>query len=193
MRAFITVLLVIAALFFWLGNHSNDVTLERTASGTIKYTDDFKVHLTQTEGIFETFMVFGGHIDKRLQNSISDYSFGVLEIGEATAIKQKYPDFNQCKSPGAAIAQRKIRTISLIAEDKETAETLEETVALHDEHLSEDGDRVCVEIRGSRVELSTILLKENDMDISKDIIPSFRNSAFYLIDGAEIRDCEAMM
>jgi hypothetical protein len=191
MKPIITALLIAAAIFAWL--NSNDVTVEKTAMGTVKYTDDFKVYLTQSESIFDTFMIFGGHLDKRLQNSISDYSFGALEIDEATAIKRKYPDFHLCKSPGASIAQRKIQTLSLIAENQETADILEDTIALHDERLSEGGERVCVELRGYQVEPSSILLKENDMDISEDVIPSLRNMAFYLISGAEIRECQTIM
>jgi hypothetical protein len=81
----------------------------------------------------------------------------------------------------------------LIAENQETVDILEDTIALHYERLSEGGERICVELRGYQVEPTTILLKENDMDISKDIIPSLRNMAFYLISGAEIRECQAIM
>ncbi|MGD8910047.1 MAG: hypothetical protein PVI92_11950 [Chromatiales bacterium] len=191
MKLIITALLIVVGIFAWLSN--NDVTVETTATGTIKYTDDFKVYLTQTESIFDAFMIFGGHLDKKLHNSISDYSFGALEIGEAAAIKRKYPDFHRCKSPGASIAQRKILNLSLIAENQQTADILEDAIALHDERLSGDNERVCVELRGYQVEPTTILLKENDMDISKDIIPSLRNMDFYLISGAEIRECHALM
>jgi hypothetical protein len=191
MKSIITTLLIVAAIFTWL--NKNDVTVETTAMGTVKYTDDFKVHLTQTKTFFDTFMIFGGHLDKKLHNSISDYSLGALVIDEAAAIKRNYPDFYLCKSPGASIAHQKIQTLSLIAENKETADILEDTIALHDERLDEDGERVCVELRGYQVEPTSILLKENDMDISDDIIPSLRNKAFYLISGAEIRECQTIM
>lgn len=192
MRLSITAFVIVIAVF-WLNHHGNDVTVETTAMGTIKYTDDFKVHLTQTESVFDTFMIFGGHHDKRLQNSISDYSFGMLAIEEAAAIKRDHPDFHRCDSPGASIAKQKIRNLSLIAENEEAADILEETIALHDERLRENGERTCVELRGYKVEPSTILLKDNDMDISKDIIPSLRNISFYLINGAEIRDCQSII
>jgi hypothetical protein len=191
MKPIIAALLIVAAIFTWFGQ--NDVTVETTEMGTVKYTDDFKVYLTQTENIVESFMIFGGHLDKKLHNSISDYSFGALEINEAAAIKRNYPNFHLCKSPGATIAQRKIQTLSLIAENQEASDILEDTVALHDERLYEGGERVCVELRGYQVEPTTILLKENDMDISNDIIPSLRNMAFYLISGAEIRECQTIM
>jgi hypothetical protein len=191
MKPIIAALLIVAAIFTWFGQ--NDVTVETTEMGTVKYTDDFKVYLTQTENIVESFMIFGGHLDKKLHNSISDYSFGALEINEAAAIKRNYPNFHLCKSPGATIAQRKIQTLSLIAENQEASDILEDTVALHDERLYEGGARVCVELRGYQVEPTTILLKENDMDISNDIIPSLRNMAFYLISGAEIRECQTIM
>jgi hypothetical protein len=193
MRSITSVLLIIVAIFGWLGHHGNDVTVETTATGTVKYTDDFKVHLTQTESIYDTFMIFGGHLDKKLHNSISEYSFGALEIDEAAAMKRAYPDFHRCKSPGAAIAKRKVRSLSLIAKNKKTADILEDTITLHDEQLRGNGERVCVELRGYQVEPTSILLKDNDMDISEDIIPSLRNMSFYLIDGAEIKDCQTVI
>jgi hypothetical protein len=193
MRSITSVLLIVVAVFGWIGHHGDDVTVETTATGTIKYTDDFKVHLSQTERMYDTFMIFGGHLDKKLHNSISEYSFGALEIDEAAAIKRAYPDFHLCESPGAAIAQRKARSLSLIAKNKETANILEDTIALHDEQLKGNGERICVELRGYQVEPTTVQLKDNDMDISEDIIPSLRNMSFYLIDGAEIRDCQTMI
>jgi hypothetical protein len=191
MKPIIIALLIGAVIFIWLNR--DDVTVETTAMGTVKYTDDFKVYLTQTESIFDTFMIFGGHLDKKLHNSISDYSFGALGIDEAAAIKRIHPDFHLCNSPGASIAQRKVQSLSLIAQNQQTADILEDTIALHDEQFSEGGERVCVELSGYQVEPSRILLKENDMDISDDIIPSLRNMAYYLINRAEIRECQTIM
>lgn len=193
MKSMIIFLIIVAATFVWLGNNGSDITVKTTAMGTIKYTDDFEIHLTQAGRLFDTFMIFGGHLDRKLHNSFSDYSLGALEIGEASLIQRDYPDFHLCKSSGASLAQGKIRSLSLIAENQEIADILEDSIALHDERLTAGSERTCIELRGYQVEPTTILLKENSMDISQDIIPSLRNMDLYLIDGAEIRDCQTVI
>jgi hypothetical protein len=159
----------------------------------VKQTQDFEVHFTAQATLYETFMLFGGHHDRKLRNSFSDFSMGALEIREATLIQQRYPDFHLCKSPGASVAQSKIRNLSLIMQNQQAADVVEDAIALHSQRLADGAERTCIELRGNQAEPVTVHLKEDGMDISDDIIPQLHKLDYYLIDSAEIRDCQSLL
>jgi hypothetical protein len=140
-----------------------------------------------------SFMLFGGHVDRNLPNSFSDYSPGVLEIGDAAQIKQQYPDFHLCKSAGAKLAQQKVRSLALIMENPQVAEILEDSLALHTDRLEQNSERTCLELRGQALEAASVVLREHGEDISGEILPKLGNQHYYLIDGAAIRDCLSLM
>jgi hypothetical protein len=184
---------VVLGLFVYMSMSGQEISLQTTASGTVRQTDDLEVLFNPQESLYETFMIFGGHVDRKLRNSFSDYSMGALEIGEATLIQAKHPDFHLCRSPGATLAQSKIRNLTLVMENPQAAEIVEDSIELHNERLAEGGDRTCIELRGNRVEPVTVRLREDGTDISQDILPKLRNLTYYLIEGAEIRDCRTLL
>jgi hypothetical protein len=193
MKSVVVLLVVVLGAFFYLQQRDDAVSVEMTATGSIKHTNDFDVQFTQQATLVDTFMIFGGHIDRNLPNSLSDYSLGALEIGDAVQIQQQYPDFHLCKSPGAKIAQQKIRNLALITETQEVAELVEDAIELHSERLEQGNELTCIELRGQHMEPVSVMLREHGEDISKDILPKLSNMQYYLIDGAEIRDCLSVM
>ncbi|MGD8588810.1 MAG: hypothetical protein PVG22_08260 [Chromatiales bacterium] len=132
-------------------------------------------------------------MDRNLPNSFSDYSLGVLQIGDAAQIKQQYPDFHLCKSAGAKNAQQKIRSLALIMENQQVAEVLEDSLSLHGERLEQGNERICLELRGQALETLSVVIRERNEEIGGDILPRLQNQHYYLIDGAEIKDCLSLM
>jgi hypothetical protein len=193
MRSLIVLGLVVFGIFIYLQQRDHGGSVELNAGDMIKHTDDLDVRFIQQETLVDSFMIFGGHVDRRLTNSFSDYSLGALEIGEAALIRQKYPDFHLCKSPGAKLAQQKIQNLALIMETPQVAEVVEDSIALHSERLQQGGERTCLELRGHALEPAGVILRESNEDISADILPKLRNMHYYLIDGAEIRDCLSLL
>lgn len=193
MRTMIVFGLVVFGIFIYLQQRDHTESVELNAGDMIKHTDDFDVRFSQQETLVDTFMIFGGHEDRKLSNSFSDFSLGALEIGEAALIRQQYPDFHRCKSPGAKFAQQKIQNLALIMENPQVAEVVEESIDLHNERLQQGSERTCIELRGRSVEPAAVILRENNEDLSADILPKLRNMHYYLIDGAEIRDCLSLL
>ncbi len=193
MKTLIVLLLVVIGIFVYTKNRGDDVSVELTATGTIKQTHDFEIRFTRKESLFDTFMIFGGHIDRKLQNSFSDYSLGALEIGDAIMIQQEYPDFHLCKSAGASIAQQKVRNLALIMQNQQVSDVVEDSISLHSDRLAQGAERTCIELHGQHLEPTAVQLRENESDISKEIIPKLRHMSYYLIDDAAIRDCRSLM
>jgi hypothetical protein len=193
MKTLIVFGLVVLAILIYPQQRDQDVTLELSAGDMIRHTDDFDVRFTQQETLADAFMIFGGHVDRKLSNSFSDYSLGALQIGDAAQIRQKYPDFHLCKSPGAKLAQNKIRTLALIMENPQVAEVVETSIELHSERVRQGRERTCLALRGRALQPAAVTLRENDRDISSDILPKLGRLQYYLIDGAELRDCLSLL
>jgi hypothetical protein len=193
MKTLIVLLVVVIGIFIYTQNQGDAITVELAETGPIKHTNDFELRFTPKESLKGTFMIFGGHIDRKLQNSFSDYSLGALEINDAILLQQKYPDFHLCKSPGATIAQQKVRNLALIMENQQAADTVEDSISLHSERLAEDGERTCIKLHGTHLEPRSVELLANGVDISKEIMPKLHNVSYYLIDSAEIRDCRSLL
>lgn len=193
MKTMLVFMVVVVGIFVYLNYRTQDASVELTEAGTIKHTHDFEVRFNQKALLSDTFMIFGGHIDRKLPNSFSDYSLGALAIADASLIQKKYPDFHQCKSLGAPLAQQKIRNMALIMENPQAAEVVEDSISLHSERLVQDGERTCIQLHGHQLEPASIQLREDGRDISNEILPKLRNVDYYLIDGAEIKPCLSLL
>ena len=193
MKTLIVLGVVILGTLIYLQQRENPISVELNTADMIKHTDDFDVRFTKQEPLADTFMIFGGHVDRKLTNSFSDYSLGALEIGEAALIRQQYPDFHLCKSPGAKLAQDKIRTLTLIMENPQVADVVADSIELHNERLEQGSERTCLELHGQSLEPASVVLREKKRDISTEILPKIHNMQYYLIDGAKVKDCLSLM
>ncbi len=196
MKAFFTlVLIVIVASGVY--NYLNDNLL------SIHFTDGLPEHITiegdsvtvdagydvKFEALREyqrTYMLFGGSYskDKSSMNPISLFGLGIVD---AKNISARYPDFHRCDSPGAALAQPKVKRLNLIPADKQTLYELRKSLKEYKDNLGQDGDRVCVSLVGK-----TLLMK------SKDPVLHFMNGKPYtptyqLISSSKRINCKSLL
>ena len=161
--------------------------------------DQVVVDADQIEGRFqragdfsETFMIFGG-VSGQLKNSLFDVGLAALDVRDARSIKASYPDFHMCHSPGAPKAQRLIQELNLLGADRGARKTLLKAIDLHQERVGGGGERTCLSVSGQRLTLASVRLKEQDIDITGDIVPKMKGQKFYLAETAEIQDCSTLL
>ena len=193
MRKLIVLGVVVFGIYLYLQQQDPTGSVELNTVDIIKHTDDFDVHFTRQEPLVDTFMIFGGHLDRTLTNSFSDYSLGALAIAEAALIRRQHPDFHLCKSPGAKLARQKMLNLALIMANPNVAEVVEDAIELHNEQLRQGSERTCIELHGQGLQPTSVLLRDQRADISEDILPKLKQTHYYLIDAAEIRDCRSLM
>jgi len=178
MKAFFTLVLIVVVAF-GVYNYLNNHLL------SIHFTDGLPEHITiegdsvtvdagdydlKFEALREyqkTYMLFGGSYSKD-KSSINPIKLAGLGIVDAKNIYARYPDFHRCESPGAALAQPKVKSLNLIPADKQALYELRKSLKDHKDNLGQDGDRVCVSLVGK-----TLRMK------SKDPVLHFMNGKPY--------------
>jgi hypothetical protein len=155
-------------------------------------TDDFRVEFSRGNSLSDSFMIFGGN-QQNLTNRIDHVHLAGLPIRHARSIRSQYPDFHMCKSPGAKQAQSLTEDFSFVAATSSVKQTLMDVVDHHADNLRADGERTCVRVRGARLSLESIHLKENGMDITSDVRPTMASTRFFLAEEAELADCQVLL
>jgi hypothetical protein len=185
---------VFVGIGYLMWNHLRvtDPGLRMEGDQIVMDTDDFEVRFSRTEPISESFMVFGG-MNKQLKNSLSHVTLAGLPLHHAVSIQRSHPDFHQCKSPGARQAQQLIETLNFVGETKSAKRNLIDVVDTHEDRVNGGGARTCVTITGARLEIASVQLKANGMDITKDVAPRFGHSSFYLASYVDVPDCQSLM
>jgi hypothetical protein len=156
-------------------------------------TADFNVRFSRLEPFSEAYMIFGGS-DAQPRNMMTHVTLSGLPVRHARSIAQSYPDFHRCKSPGARQAQQLTKTMNFVAADRQIQKTLSEALKLFNKRvgLGPDGDRTCVTVSGERLELESVHLKQNGMDITSDVAPTLKMKV-YLASDAEVADCKTLL
>jgi hypothetical protein len=183
----------IGLVVYWIYTSVSQSAFSLISGGEamIVTTDDLEVHF-QTEGpISDSFMVFGGH-SGRVKNSFTDATLATLAIEEARNLHQSYPDFHRCSSPGAIAAQDAVETTHFVAADTGAREGLSGAVELHAMRVRSGGDRTCVAIRGQRLRLSAVKVKQDGTDVTDQIGPAYDDPIVYA-EGVEVIDCQAAL
>lgn len=155
-------------------------------------TKDFEVRFARTAGLCDSFMIFGGNNDQH-ENSFTHAILSGLPISHAREISQSYPDFHMCKSPGAKRAQRLTETLSMIGANGRAKRALIDVVSEHGKRVSSGGERTCVRMSGSGLELDSVRLKANGDDVTRDIARLHSRSRFYLADEVRLVDCQSLL
>jgi hypothetical protein len=133
-------------------------------------------------------MVFGGgHLDH--PNAIANVTLAGLSVRHAKPIYRRYPDFHRCASPGASLAKDKIIQLDMVPADGETLAFLKESLEEFDESIRGDGDRVCVELHGTRLTLTSAEIRE----VGQDVTDTIQMDNFYLVDAASRVECRQVL
>jgi hypothetical protein len=186
MNKLIVLVVIAAAVGFgvWKITSSKGPDLKIEGNDVLLATGDLDVRFTKGKPLDDTFMLFGGgRIDHR--NAIANVTIAGLSVRHARPIYRRYPDFDRCASPGAALAKKRVISLEMVPADGETLEFLETSLKDFDESIHGDGARVCVELQGSRLKLASVKVREVDEDVTDTI----QMDDFYLIDSASRVDC----
>ncbi len=171
---------------------SNPLRPEITEHEVVIRTDDLEIHLDRQGSVNQTYMVFGGTKVERT-NQFSNVTLATIEIERAAVLRQSYPDFHRCSSPGARPAQRAVKTTHFIAADGSTRKKLRKVVELHERGVGKNGDRTCVTVVGEELSLDSILLAKNGADISPEGNSRLMKTRYVLARSVEIPDCLTKM
>jgi len=178
MKAFFTLVLILVValgVYNYLNNHLLSIHFADafpehiTIEGDSVTVDagDYHVKFGALREYQKTYMLFGGSYSKD-KSSINPITLFGLGIVDAKNIYARYPDFHRCESPGAALAQPKVKWLNLIPADKQALYELRKSLKDHEDNLGQDGDRVCVSLVGK-----TLRMK------SKDPVLRFMNGKPY--------------
>ncbi len=121
MQRFIILVGILSLAAYGYNNYSASGPSVALIDGAIvRDTGQLEARFERRGTLSGDYMIFGGNVDRKLTNSFSDISLAALDIDKASRINSRYPDFHQCKSPGAPVAQRLTRTLSLVTEMRKT-------------------------------------------------------------------------
>ncbi len=90
---------------------------------------------------------------------------------------------------GEALAQRRTRQLTLLAENAETLQALQLALQAYNRSLGSGGDRVCVHLQGHALDLTSARMPEMDADIT----PQFKQHEFLLVTSAAQRSWKQVL
>jgi hypothetical protein len=145
---------------------------------------------TRKDDFSESYMVFGGMaIDHK--NAVNEVTISGLSMVDARAIHHRYPDFTKCSSAGATLAQRAIVQLDIVPISADVRAKLVEVLDQHEESIEQGGDRVCVELRGSVLELTGAREPESGTDIFNQLPRQLRHD-YYLVESAKLQGAQVL-
>jgi len=152
---------------------------------------DTDVYFELLEPFSETYMVFGfQHMDHK--NSFNNFSLFGIPLEEVQPIYDEHSDFYRCKSPGAARAQKLIRSMNIISADSSVMDALHEAVSAHENSFGRDGDRVAVILEGVKLEMTAAIVRDADEDMLERL-PKGSRENYFLVESVEIIDAIAAL
>ena len=198
MKAFFTlVLIVLVALgvYHYLNNHllsihfADDLPEHITIEGDSVTVDagDYDVKFEALREYQKTYMLFGGSYSKD-KSSINPIWLSGLGIVDAKNIYAPYPDFHRCNSPGAALAQPKVKSLSLIPADKQALNELRKSIKEFEDNLGQ-GDRVCVSLVGKTLVMRSAIVPKWHMDDNG----KFQPATYHLIRSGKRINCKNLL
>ena len=154
-------------------------------------TADFDVYFELQDSFAETYMVFGGG-QLRHKNSFSKITLSTISMEDVRPIYEEYPDFHKCSSPGAALAKEVIGQMNIVPADSSVLNSLEEVLSEHEASFKEGGDRVSVHLEGQMLELTSVIVRKVDEDIT-DQLPKHSREDYFLVESVEIVDTQEVL
>ena len=149
---------------------------------------DYKAEFLAFLEFQKTYMIFGGgyYQNKNLINPIVLSGLGMVD---AKRIYARYPDFYRCASPGAALAQPRVKQLNLIPATQQVLDELRASLEEFEYQLGNDGDRVCVTLVGKTLDMRSAMVPGHTVD-TKDQLP---RQTFQLIHSSQRVDCRSLL
>ena len=160
-----------------------------SADEVVVSAGEMDVTFSRQQPFTDTYMVFGGLASTR-DDMISQVSVVGLSMEDARPIHDRYPDFHECKSAGAPLAQRATRQMDIVPANAKVFAQLQKTLDAHEESLRQGGDRVCVQLRGELLELESASVEDQDItgQLPRQIVHEY-----YLVEAAELVDARSAL
>ena len=189
LRFVILVALLAAAAYFVVNRvESNPLSPELTGREVTVQSRLNQVRFQRGLALDDAYMLFGGNAVEQSGHFTNVFLSGLAQR-HVSLISSRYPDFTQCRSPGAASAKQAIEHMALIGRDGRARNTLLEALRLHEERLRSGGERTCLSLRGERLYLKSARAVSADVDLTDAIRKGHAQTDFYLIDEAAIIPC----
>jgi len=176
---FLPIVLLIAGC-----SQSNQSTQSISGEEVIVSLTKMDVHFKRAGEFSDTYMVFGGGYFSQT-DVIHKISISGIPIDKAISIYERYPDFDKCKSPGAALAQNALLHLNIIPVDSEVLNMLKNVISQHEKNLKSDGDRIFVKLEGEALVMTSVIMRKFNKDVM-DQLPSQMRRGYYLVKSAEI-------
>ena len=190
MLRFVILVALLAAAAYVLANRvaSNPLSPQLTRHEVTVQSRHNEVRFQRGVPLDDAYMLFGGNAAEQGGHFINVLLSGLAQR-HVSLISQRYPDFTQCRSPGAASAKQAVEHMALIGGDGRTRNTLLEALHLYEERLQGSGERTCVSLQGQRLHLTSARAVNADVDLTDAIRSGHSQVDFYLIDEAAIVPC----
>jgi len=190
MLRLVILLALLAAAAHFLANRvaSNPLSPQLTRREVTVQSRHNEVRFQRGLPLDDAYMLFGGNPAEQGGHFINALFSGIAQR-HVSLISQRYPDFTQCRSPGAASAKQAIEHLALIGRDGRARSTLLEALRLHEERIQDSGERTCVSLRGQQLHLTSARARSADIDLTDAIRKGNAQLDFYLIDEAAIIPC----
>jgi hypothetical protein len=160
----------------------------KTADEVIVKTSNLDVYFSRLRPFKNTYIIFGG-MEQTRGDAFSRISLSGLPIRAARSIYASYPDFHLCKSAGAPLAQSSVVDLDIVPASSGVLKTLRKTLAQHKASIYEGGDRVCIELDGELLKLTSAIVREVGENIIGVMPPQVHHDYFF-VESAKLIDAE---
>jgi hypothetical protein len=157
---------------------------EITEEEVIVAAGQLDVHFSRVRPFAGTYMLFGG-AENNHGNAFTKITLFGLEQSKAKYIHARFPDFHMCKSPGASLAQKETRDLDIVPADSKVLKNLKKSLAAFNKSITDDGERVCVRMKGEVLKLTSVVVREVNQDITNELPPAVHKEYFF-VESAEV-------
>lgn len=142
------------------------------------------VHFKRAGEFSDTYMVFGGGYFTH-PDMIQKITICGIPLDKAISIYEKYPDFDRCESPGAAVAQDALLDLNIITVDSEVLKILRDALSQHEHNIRKGGDRIFIKLEGESLVMTSVIMRSMQKDVMDQFPPKTRQG-YYLVKSAGI-------
>ncbi|MFH2001523.1 MAG: hypothetical protein ABIK28_17705 [Planctomycetota bacterium] len=176
--------LIVGGVGFVIVNQEEKSNLSVTLEEIVIHSGDLDFCFTRGKRFENTYMLFGGeHITGK--NAVMPVCISGIEAEDGKDIASRHADFWECKSPGATLAQSCCTQMQLVPSRPRILETLNDTLKDYKKSLGKEQDRVCVTLQGNILKLKSVILVEQDQDVTSKFTNQFESLDCRLVTEAQ--------
>ena len=168
------------------------VGIEIDGNTIIRTSDDVEARFSRIGSYDDTLMLFGG-VSLPLRNAVQHAHLSGMPIRDARELARHTPDFHLCGRPGSDQAKGRTESFDFIASDRMTRATLEDALAEFRDAVRSGGERPCLELKGTSLQLDSIDVPGQKKGLATDAIRAFGRSRFVLVEEARLHRCGTLL